>query len=142
MRMKFSIKSEVKEKETIEHLKMVLFDSMVKMHELANINCPVDTGALRSSIIIKPTTPGYTNYILSDGVDYGISVEFGTSPHYMSPANLKGWARRVLGDSNAAFAVAAKIAKVGTEAQPFFRPAMDQVKNIWIKRFMEREFRK
>jgi len=121
---------------------MVLFDSMVKMHELAVINCPFDTGRLRNSIIIKPTTPGYKSYVLADGVEYGVSVEFGTSPHYTSPENLKAWARRVLKDSNLAYPVAAKIGKLGTEAQPFMRPALDQVKKIWIKRYMEREFRK
>lgn len=141
MKIKFNIQSKVKKKETVEHLKMVLFKSMVKMHELANIYCPVDTGRLRNSIIMKPTTPGFTSYQLSDGVDYGISVEFGTSPHHTSPKNLKGWSRRVLKNESAAFAVAAAIAKRGTEAQPFFRPALDQVRNVWIKRYMEREFR-
>lgn len=142
MRLKFSIKSEVNSKEAVEHLKMVLFKSMVKMHELATINCPVDTGRLRTSIILKPTSPGYDQYMLSDGVDYGIHVEYGTSPHYMSPANLKGWSRRVLGKESMAFAVAAKIAKKGTEAQPWMRPALDQVKQIWVKRYFEREFSK
>jgi len=77
MKIKFNIQSQVNKKETIEHLKMVLFKSMIKMHELAVINCPVDTGRLRNSIIIKPNTPGYKNYVLADGVEYGISVEFG-----------------------------------------------------------------
>jgi hypothetical protein len=142
MRLKFSIKSKVETEKAIEGLKMVLFKSMVKMHELATINCPVDTGRLRTSIILKPTSPGYNDYVLSDGVDYGIDVEFGTSPHYLSPANLKGWSRRVLGKESLAFAVANKIAKKGTEAQPFFRPALDQVKNIWVKRYSDQEFRK
>ena len=141
MRVKFNIQSEVKKEQTIEHLKMVLFRSMIKMHELAIINCPVDTSRLRNSIILKPTTPGYKKYVLADGVTYGIDVEFGTSPHYLSPENLKGWSRRVLKNEGAAFAVAAAIAKRGTEAQPFMRPSLDQVKNIWIKRYMEQEFK-
>lgn len=142
MRLKFTIKSKTETEKALEGLKMVLFKSMIKMHELATINCPVDTGRLRSSIILKPMSPGYKDYVLSDGVDYGIHVEYGTSPHYLSPSNLKGWSRRVLGKESIAFAVANKIAREGTEAQPFFRPALDQVKNVWIKRYFEQEFRK
>jgi len=142
MKLKFKIQSQVKKKETIEHLKRVLFSSMLKMHELATQNAPVDTGRLRNSIILKPATPGYSNYIISDGVDYGIHVEYGTNPHYVSPENLKGWARRVLNKGNLAYPVAKSIAKYGTEAQPFMRPALDQVKNVWVKRFVEKEFRK
>ena len=142
MRLKFNVESEIKKKLTEEQLKLVLFKSMVKMMELANINCPVDTGRLRNSIVLDPAEPGYSNYILSDGVDYGISVEFGTHPHLVSAENLKGWARRVLKDKNLAYPVAAKIAKFGTEAQPFMRPALDQVKNIWIKRYAEQVLKK
>ena len=141
MRIKFNIVSKINKKETIEHLKKVLFKSMLKMQELAIINCPVDTGRLKNSIILRPTSPGYGNYKLSDGVDYGIDVEFGTSPHYTSAKNLKGWARRVLKNESAAYAVTKSIAKRGTEAQPFFRPAMDQVKKIWVKRYMAQEFK-
>jgi len=114
---------------------------MIKMQELAIINCPVDTGRLRNSILIKPTTPGYNNYILRDGVNYGISVEYGTSPHYVSPKYLKDWARRVLKNEKLAYPIAKKIALRGTEAQPFFRPALDQVKKIWIKRYFDKVFK-
>lgn len=142
MKLKFNIDANISKKLTNEQLKKVLFRSMLKMHELATQNAPVDTGRLRNSIILKPATPGYSNYIISDGVDYGIHVEYGTSPHYVSPENLKGWARRVLNKGNLAYPVAASIAKYGTEAQPFFRPALDEVKNVWVKRFVEKEFRK
>jgi len=84
------------------------------------------------NISLEGDSPFYANGILTHN----------TSPHYTSPENLKAWARRVLKDSKLAYPVAAKIGKFGTEAQPSIRPAMDQVKNIWIKRYMEKEFNK
>jgi hypothetical protein len=142
MRMKLNVNTKLDKKMTVKQMQAVLFKSMLKMHELATINCPVDTGRLRNSIILDPASPGYTNYILSDGVEYGIDVEYGTKPHYLTSENLKGWARRVLGDENIASAVAWKIAHKGTEAQPFFRPALDQVKQVWVFRFANQEFNK
>lgn len=137
MKLKLNIQSELNRDATIDQLKMVLFKSMIKMQELATINAPVDTGRLRNSINLNPATPGFGSYVLSDGVEYGSSVEYGTSPHFTSPKNLTDWSRRVLRDEGAAFAIAAKIAKFGTEAQPFFRPALDQVKLVWIPRYFE-----
>lgn len=142
MKIKFNVSSKIKKKETIEKVKIVLFDCMVKMHELATLNAPVDTGRLKTSIKLFPSAPGAKSYVLADGVDYGIHVEFGTSPHYVSATHLKKWAKRVLGNEGAAFAVAKKIAMKGTEAQPWMRPALDQVKTIWLKRFWQREFSK
>lgn len=140
--MNFNIKNQISKKATVDQLKMVLFKSMVKMQELATINCPVDTGRLRTSINLKPSTFGYSKYLLIDGTDYGVDVEFGTSPHWTSAKNLQGWSRRVLNDKGAAFAIAAKIAKKGTEAQPFFRPALDQVKIVWVPRYYEQTLKK
>lgn len=142
MKIQFSVSAEINKEKTIEQAKMVLFKSMVKMHELATLYCPVNIGILRSTIKLFPSIPGALSYELADGVTYGIHVEFGTSPHYVSPKHLKDWAKRVLGDEGAAFAVAKKISKVGTEAQPFFRPALDQVRNIWIERYWNRELAK
>ena len=135
MEIKFNLNWKVNKKKTINKAQNVLFDCMIKMQELAVRNCPVDVGILRNSIRLFPSTPGYKNYILADGVSYGIDVEYGTRPHYISAEHLKGWARRVLGDENAAYPIAKKISLLGVEAQPFFRPALDQVKKIWVKRF-------
>ncbi len=139
MNIKFSVSSKINKEETIEKTKLVLFHSMVKMHELATSNAPVNMGTLRASIKIFPSQPGARSYVLADGVDYGIHVEYGTSPHYVSAKHLLRWAKLKLGDENAAYAVAKKIAQKGTEAQPFFRPALDQVKNVWVKRYWERD---
>jgi len=120
----------------MDNLKLVLFKSMIKMQELAKISCPVFHGVLRNSIILNPSSPGYSNYELGAGVNYAASVEYGTRPHYTSPENIKDWAKSKLGNESAAFAIAKKIAKFGTEAQPFFRPSLSQVKNIWVKKYM------
>jgi len=138
MKLKFNLNTELKEKEIVAKLQKVLFLSMLKMHELAVINCPVDTGRLRNSIILNPTSPGYSYYRLADGVIYGVDVEFGTSPHVIKPVNMK--ALKFKADNKTIFAK--KVQHPGTSAQPFMRPALDQVKNIWIKRYTEREFKK
>ncbi len=137
MKLKLNIQSELNKDLTFDQLRKVLFKSMIKMQELATINAPVDTGRLRNSINLNPATPGFDSYVLSEGTDYGPDVEFGTSPRIVNPAELKDWSRRVLKDENASFAVAAKIAKFGTPAQPFFRPALSQVKMVWMPRYFQ-----
>lgn len=109
MNIKLNINSNLKEELVKEKLKKVLFLSTLKLHELAVINAPVDTGRLKNSIIIEPTFFGATKYDVFDGVDYGIHQEYGT------------------------FKMA---------AHPFMRPALIQVKNIWVKRFIEKELGK
>lgn len=135
MQIKFKINSELKDELVLEKLKLVLFKSMLKMQQLATINAPVDTGRLKNSINLNPSSPGFLKYNLADGTDYGVDVEYGTNPHFISPKNLEAWSRRVLKDQGAAFAVANKIARFGTPAQPFFRPALVQVKEIWVPRY-------
>ena len=123
-----------------EKAKKVLWKSMVKMEELAKMRAPVDTGMLKARIHLNPMQIGSDEYVLSDGVDYGIHVEYGTRPHYVPIPPLAGWAGRVLGDKNAAFAVRAKIAKYGTPAQPFFRPAIHEVRFKWLPIFKKQVF--
>ena len=50
---------------------------------------------------------------------YAQFVDEGTSPHFPPIAPLKRWARRVLGDESAAFAVQQKIGVSGTDPQKF-----------------------
>ena len=53
MKAKFSIKSKVSSKETLNQLKKALFDSMLKLQELAKRKVPVDTGLLKSKINLE-----------------------------------------------------------------------------------------
>lgn len=133
MKINFSIQSKVNKELTIDKLKMVLFKSMLKMHELAVIYCPVDRGRLRNSIFLNPMTPGYSYYSLSEAVDYGADVEFGTSPHIIRPKSMKALKFKAGGKT----IFAKKIMHPGTSAQPFFRPSLDQVKQIWVARYFE-----
>lgn len=57
---------------------------------------------------------------------HGICVEGGTQPHWAPIAPLKLWARRILDDENAAYAVQHKIAKEGTKANPFMQRSADK----------------
>lgn len=120
------------EENTKEQVKEVLFRAMVKMEEIAKNKAPVDTGNLKNRIHLEPMQPGASEYTLSDGVEYGVYVEYGTKPHYVPITPLKGWAGRVLGDKNAAYAVRRKISIKGTPAQPFFRPAIHEVQIKWL----------
>lgn len=135
MQLKFNIDFKLDKKKTRKQAELVLFFAMLKMQELAVSFVPVDTSRLRTSIKIFPTSPGASQYILYTNVEYAEGVEFGTSPHYVSPKELKDWARKKLGDENAAFPIAKKISLRGTDAQPFFRPALYQVQDLWVQRF-------
>ena len=141
MKIRLNIHKQLKQELIIDKLKKVLFMSMLKMHELAVKYCPVNVGLLRNSINFYPQQTGFTSYELAAGKEYASHVEFGTKPHYVSGKMLESWSQRKLGNKGAGWAVAKKIAKVGTEAQPFMRPALDQVKTIWVGNFFEHEFK-
>lgn len=79
--------------------------------------------ATASDRIAAPTDDMET--LVGTAVEYGPWVEFGTGPHWPPLAPLKEWARLVLGDESAAYAIALKIAQKGTDAQPYLRPALD-----------------
>ena len=121
-------------------LQEVLYRSMVKMEEIAKYKAPVDTGNLRARIHLNPAHPGANSYVLSDGVEYGIHVEYGTNPHYVPIKPLKEWSKRVLGDEDIAYAIRHKIAAKGTQAQPFFRPSVHEVMYKWLPRIKEQVF--
>ena len=131
MRMNFNVQTKLNKEKLLEKAEQVLWLSMNKMQGLAKNYAPFDTGKLSTSIHLIPMSSGSRAYILTDGVDYGIHMEYGTRPHWMPADALKGWSRRVLGNENLAYAVQKKIAREGVEAHPFFRPALDQVRNYW-----------
>lgn len=57
-------------------------------------------------------------------VNYAPFVEKGRGPGRMPPIEpLRLWALRVIGDPDAAYPIAKKIAERGTKAQPFLRPS-------------------
>lgn len=135
-----SVEFDVRNKEVKEKLKKVLFRAMIDMQKIAKQKCPVDTGRLRNSIKLFPSSPGSKKYLLIAAVDYAGDVEYGTAPHFVSAEELKDWARRKLGDEDAAGAVAKKIRRLGTNAQPFMRPALLQVKEGKLKNIFNQIF--
>lgn len=137
MKINFSIQSKVDKKLTIDQLKKVLFKSMIKMQELATITAPFDTGLLASRINLIPQTEGYENYILGAATEYAEAVEFGTDPHIIKIKN-----KKVLANKKKGLIFGKSVKHPGTEAQPFMRPSLDQVRNIWVARYFEQVMKK
>ncbi len=86
-----------------------------------------DTGQLLRS--------GFPPEVLGDGsilwgysASYARYVEEGTRPHFPPVDALRGWARRVLGSAAAAWGVARKIAREGTDPKPFVEPGIVAMK--------------
>ena len=84
--------------------------------------CPVDTGRLRASIHTRKES--WNTVIVGTDVEYAPYVEYGTPPHMPPVEALKSWASRHKMGEKAAWALAKKIEKLGTQPQPFMRPAL------------------
>jgi HK97 gp10 family phage protein len=101
--------------------------SLLRVRTEAKNNAPFGTtGNLRSNWKIQ-TSPFYgrlSSEANNEGFHYGVAVEYGTRPHYVSPKILDGWARR---RGLNPFAVSKSIAKKGTKANPFFRKSIGEV---------------
>jgi len=88
-----------------------------------------DTGFLLKSG--KPPRWERNECIISYTAPYALFIEYGTDPHPVDPKKLIGWVKRKLRihDPEAfrvAYAVANKISTVGTDPQPFLRPAINE----------------
>lgn len=131
---------------SVKGLKNVLWKAMTKMEELAKDKAPVDTGMLKNRIHLTPLQFGAEEYVLSDGVTYGVDLEYGNRPHNVSMAPLIAWVRRkglaATESGQVAFAkyVQEKIRTRGVNAQPFFRPAFHEVQVVWLPVFQKEEF--
>lgn len=67
--------------------------------------------------------------------DYARYVEEGTAPHWIplrAMDSLRRWARRVLGDESAAWAVRHSIAEEGTDPQPYVEPGVKAMRD-WFR---------
>ena len=87
------------------------------------------SGILRASIATR-VTQGVSGQAFVQGevftgrqAPYAVFVEEGTKPHWAPIAPLKLWARRVLGDEQAAYRVRWAIRRRGTKARHMFRDA-------------------
>lgn len=95
---------------------------------------PVNTGVLRASIATDVTIgtalAAQVRGTVFTGAQasYAPYVEEGTAPHWAPIGPLKLWARRVLGNERAAYAVQRAIARRGTRGRHMFRDAMAAVR--------------
>lgn len=112
----------------------------ITVQNRARDKAPVDTGRLRSSIateVDRRDPPKWGK--VGTNVKYAPFVEFGTRPHWPPPGALQPWARRhgfptgPTGD----FLVRRAIARRGTRAQPYLKPALEKSVGD-IKRFLSR----
>jgi len=93
---------------------------------LMQVEAPVGaTGDLQRSIQIFRTDEGVI--WLGTRIHYAEDVWQGTEPHIVEDfQGLQVWARRKLGDESLAYPVFQKIAREGTDANPFVERAIDQ----------------
>lgn len=119
--------------------------SVLYLSGLAKRQAPVDTGRLRSSITtaIDPAPPFPRWGKVGTNVTYAAFAEFGTRPHWPPVGALQPWAQRHgFGEGlRADFLVRRAIARRGTRAQPYLRPAlqksMAQIRRIFAQAMLE-----
>lgn len=103
--------------------------------------CPVDTGRLRSSIKVKPTSKGIVIWM----ADYGKFVEFGTPPHTIEPHNKKALAfevgriERLSGRKKGkTMVIVKKVRHPGTRPNPFIRNTIQtKLRNIIMEELIK-----
>jgi phage gpG-like protein len=85
----------------------------------------VDTGRLRSSIMVEIGDDGISRRVGSD-VNYAAAIEFGSKPHFPPLDPIREWCRRHNIPETAAYAIALKISKYGQPAKPYLHPAFEE----------------
>lgn len=124
-------------KQTVQrNMGIAIRNSVTIVLAAAQAGAPVGaTTGLKNSI---SSQVDLTNLIGIVGLDYpgskyGIYVEKGTGPHFVPIAALQRWADQ---RGISPYAVQKAIARKGTKAQPFMKPAYDRNKT-----FIQRQFR-
>ena len=117
MKVKFNINYVDKSEEFLDRITKKFAKVMYEMEADAKRLAPVDTGRLRNAINIQKISDFH--FILRDGVNYGIFVEFGTKPHVIKVKTAKALHWEKEGEDF----FAKYVMHPGTNAKPFFRPA-------------------
>ena len=118
MKFNVNVKTKFKSENVLDKLHKILEKIMYLMEAESVRLCPVNTGRLRNSIHVDKINED--KWIMADGVFYGVYVEYGTSPHLITPVRKKALKFKV---SNKVV-YTKKVRHPGTNAQPFFRPAL------------------
>jgi hypothetical protein len=120
-------------------LKTAADDIGVRIRDDAQANAPVDETRLRDSISSLVESVGSTivKVVVGTNVDYAKAHEYGTEPFFPPPSELRGWARRVLGDADAAYPVARSISETGISEKRYLRDAVENNMD-WILGRIER----
>lgn len=104
----------------------------------ATIKAPTGVaGALRNSITKDRRELSKHAVSVGSNLRYAKPVEFGTRPHWPPRGSLARWAQLKLGATDpmrADFLIRRKISKVGTKAQPFLNPALDETRRNYFPR--------
>lgn len=105
-----------------DELAVAMTRSTIMVEGDARILAPVDTGLLRRSITheVQRTGEGVVGKV-GTNVPYGRYVEEGTRPHFPPVAAVAGWAGR---HGIEPYLVARAIARHGTRARPYLKPAL------------------
>jgi HK97 gp10 family phage protein len=124
MKLNYSIKTKMKDTEFMNKLRQSFTQVMIEMLADAKRYAPVATGTLRRGINLEKK--GDLHYELKDSVYYGVMVEFGTKPHVIKPVRAKAlhWEK-----PKGVHHFSKKVNHPGTNAQPFFRPALNNAMN-------------
>jgi HK97 gp10 family phage protein len=107
-----------------QRIKDTVNEFALKIQKSAKKRCPVDTGRLRSSIVIEPYNDGFTAHV-GTNVKYAPYVEFGTGKYAVDGnGRKKPWAYKNREGE--------LIWTAGQKPQPFLIPAANEHKQAYI----------
>jgi len=122
MRLDVKVESRMDDRKVLEGAKKALAELMLFMEETAVVHCPTKTGQLKNAINLQQLDE-YT-WTLSAAKNYAAHVEYGTRPHLITVKNKKALHWKDKGNS----VFATRVWHPGTQASPYFRPALDATK--------------
>lgn len=111
-----------------DQLESAANDIGVRIRGDAQEGAPVDTGQLSSDLdhVVESVGATVVKVSIGSNLDHAAPQEEGTSPFFPPPSELRDWARRVLGDADAAYPVARSIAETGLEGNDYLKDALEE----------------
>lgn len=118
-----------------KHINKAIQNSLIRIQDQAKREAPFGvSGNLRQNwqISLGRFTGRLTSKAQNQGYNYGVAVEYGTRPHYVSAKKLARWGNR---KGINPYALANSIAKKGTKANPFLQRSKDKQESNVNKEF-------